>query len=387
MLTSHLPMYIDMKTFVKNKYDSNISQKYYDINDWLNTLLVNVKNIIDHHAKIQIWDKVKKLSNDYESIYLKKVPVSRSYYKFMEIWKIIKKKWLISFKGPIKTCHICEAPGGFIEALLDIAQTSNIQISKCTCISLISADKKIPIWRLGSRYVQHGNISFCEGVDGTGDIYNLKNINDFIKRSGKGQCSIITADGGFDFSNNYNMQETSFARMLACEIYIGLHVQCKGGVFVLKIFDMFSPSTISIIYILQCFYQQISIVKPCSSRPANSERYLICGGFLGLDEAFKTHNSVSFCYKVLREVVTDFENKKQYLNSINIPMEFLDAITESNVIISMKQILNIYKTFMYIDIVSNKNEQDGSIFYDEVLKKQSMMGVLWYQTFAKDSLE
>lgn len=45
-----------------------------------------------------------------------------------------------------------------------------------------------------------------------------------------------------------------------------------------KIFDVFTPFTVGLVYILYCHFDSISIIKPLSSRPANSERYIICKG-------------------------------------------------------------------------------------------------------------
>ena len=42
---------------------------------------------------------------------------------------------------------------------------------------------------------------------------------------------------------------------------------------------MFTENSIQSIHILKQFYKSIHIVKPLTSRPANSEKYLICTGF------------------------------------------------------------------------------------------------------------
>lgn len=359
----------------------HLIKKYISINEWLNTLLTNVKNNIEHHAKSQVWDKVKKLSNDYEMIFLHKNPVSRSYFKFTEIWSIVSSKWITYFKdAKIKSCHICEAPGGFIEALLDIFDRHKIVIDQCYCMSLLSPDKKIPVWRLPEQYIKRGNVQFCHGYDGTGNIYLYKNVTSFIRETGMASCAVVTADGGFDFSTNYNTQEITFAHMLACEIFIALNVQKVCGLFVLKIFDMFSPITIKIVYILQLFYKRICIVKPSSSRPANSERYIVCEDFRGLENTISSHQSASIAFKILRELVMDFSAKQNYLETIDVPVEFYDSITEANIVLSMTQILNIYKTFLYIDVLSEKNGS-SSHFYDSILESQAKYRSQWIERF------
>jgi 23S rRNA U2552 (ribose-2'-O)-methylase RlmE/FtsJ len=56
-------------------------------------------------------------------------------------------------------------------------------------------------------------------------------------------------------------------------------MQKKGGHFVLKVFDTFSSSMIELMYLLTYLYEEVSITKPLTSRPANSEKYILCTKF------------------------------------------------------------------------------------------------------------
>jgi hypothetical protein len=59
----------------------------------------------------------------------------------------------------------------------------------------------------------------------------------------------------------------------------------RGGVLVLKVFECLRPCTRDLIaQLTQCF-ESVSIIKPGSSRPTNSERYLVCRGFDGPDSS------------------------------------------------------------------------------------------------------
>ncbi len=44
---------------------------------------------------------------------------------------------------------------------------------------------------------------------------------------------------------------------------------------------MFTEFTVSMMYLLYIQFEAVSIVKPVQSRPANSERYIVCTGFVG----------------------------------------------------------------------------------------------------------
>ena len=89
---------------------------------------------------------------------------------------------------------------------------------------------------------------------------------------------LITGDGGFDFSEDFNNQEVNIAALLFAQIAFALCLQKKNGKFVLKIFDSFmlyNRLTVYIIILMRKF-----IAKPYTSRYANSEKYIVCKGFL-----------------------------------------------------------------------------------------------------------
>ena len=46
-----------------------------------------------------------------------------------------------------------------------------------------------------------------------------------------------------------------------------------GGNFVCKIFDMFTPFSVGLFYLLYRCFKRVCLFKPVTSRPANSERY------------------------------------------------------------------------------------------------------------------
>ena len=54
----------------------------------------------------------------------------------------------------------------------------------------------------------------------------------------------------------------------------------------MKIYDSIYDLTIDLLILLNHFYSQFDITKPHTSRPASSERYLICGGFRGISKDY-----------------------------------------------------------------------------------------------------
>lgn len=342
-------------------------QKYDEINQQIHTNLIDTKNMIEQFTSSCVWDRVKKCSNDYETISSNmpnKSPVSRSYFKMVEIWNVLQSKGLQP-QSKIVSAHMCEAPGGFIEALIDIARCKEISIERSIGMSLKNEDRKVPIWKISKALMQKHNIQVHYGEDGTGDVYNIHNVDSFIRRN-ENKCNIITADGGFDFSDDYNNQEFSFQKLFACEAYMGICSQCIGGSFILKIFDTLSLCTIKMLYVLSTFYSNMFVLKPCSSRPANSERYIICSGFYGVDN--------NEYLPLMRRNAESFS--ESHYSDINVPLWFMHTITEVNVNICTNQMLNIYKTFAYINVMNKGDITDDLQLM--IKKKQKNAGEEWF---------
>ena len=51
-----------------------------------------------------------------------------------------------------------------------------------------------------------------------------------------------------------------------------LFSQLSGGHFVCKTFDLFTPFSVGLVYLLYLCFDRVSLFKPVTSRPANSER-------------------------------------------------------------------------------------------------------------------
>ena len=96
--------------------------------------------------------------------------------------------------------------------------------------------------------------------------------------------------------------------------------------------------TVDLLYILASFYEKVSIVKPHTSRYANSEKYVVCKGFV-----YPNHQLFfRFCIEHLKN-----DSKKEGLHiyrflSIPINSYFLNKLEELNAIFGQQQIENIH---------------------------------------------
>ena len=347
--------YLNIK--ISYKKDSNTNK----INYYENIILNFYKNKIDKYENNKRWDNFKKLSNDYELIHISNfknrvnssiafyIPLSRSYFK---LWEIIVDYNLLNFKYDITTAHIAEGPGGFVEAVVNYRKKNNFFNDQLNGITLKSSEKEIPGWRKSEKFLKNNpNVNICYGKDGTGNIYNLDNILFFTNKIGKNSCEFITADGGFDFSVDFNKQEQLSYQLIFCQIVIALSIQKKGGSFVCKIFDSYSPLTIKLLWLLNITYESIIISKPLTSRPANSEKYIIAHNFIGINDYYLNH-----LYIVVDKLYKNKSLEFYDLFSSKTPYSFNKIIENFNNYILYNQLKNIIKT---INLINKEKDNKG----------------------------
>ena len=269
--------------------------------------------------------KTSEKVNLYLNGFCKKQVVSRAYFKLYEMVyheSIISQQFLDCF-------FICEAPGGFIEAVSDIRRKKNLQTNFA---SISKFDKYIKY----DRYLDESRLMY-------GDITDpdtlRKTINNVLERFPNG-FDFVTADGGFDVKI-FNAQEIISSKLLLCEMYLAMSTQKIGGTFVIKFFDMFTHNSNVYYFILCTCYNYVKIIKPKTSRNCNSERYLLCYSFKGSAEMLNNlwtmilhfkinnHNTTTLIYPNFDfSKFPDFVKKVSTFNNL-ILYEQIKTINES----------------------------------------------------------
>ena len=325
----------------------------------LSIYLNNIKEEINKYETK--WDIYKKYTNPYEYIHTvvpnykfqisQYKPISRSFYKLIEILNVFD---LVKYYNyPISSFHLAEGPGGFIEAMI-YERTYNDTYYGMT---LINNNPDVPGWKKNSIFSNNKNKIIIEtGHDGTGDLLNIENL-DYCFKKYKGSMQLITGDGGFDFSVDFNNQEVMSLKLIFAQICYAIAMQQWGGNFVVKVFDCFTSGTIDMIYLLNMLYEKVHIIKPYTSRYANSEKYIVC-------KFFKLTDSTPFFNK-LRYFFNNINNEGFYIKNVlnvKIPNFFINKLEEYNAIFGQQQIENISSTITLI----NNIEQNK----DELVKKQ-----------------
>ena len=244
------------------------------------------------------WDYLKKKHNPFECVttnggLANYTPISRAYFKMTEILHLFRDALDQAIGigiggtgggGYFTTLHLAEGPGGFMECLNNTLQDRRIPSTQYDMygITLIKEDNKsVPSWKKAAFFLQqHPHMHILTGADGTGDLYNIDNIfATAVQMATTQKASVITGDGGFDFSTDFNQQESMSFPLLYCQALTALLCQKPGGLFILKFFDTYQSKTLQLLCLLRQCYDALHFVKPYTSRPANSEKYLVCVGF------------------------------------------------------------------------------------------------------------
>jgi 23S rRNA U2552 (ribose-2'-O)-methylase RlmE/FtsJ len=308
-----------------------------------------------------IWKKVRWYINEYD--FLVKDPIiNRAFYKY---WEIINEFDIFDKFNLETDCifHCAEAPGGFIQGSNIYLQLDNylnkkinqneknepdkdgfIEVKKKQRekkkykIYTISLNKDLPKYKTYNlpsynKSILNKHICITFGKDNTGDINNLDNI-DYIQNLMYKPSYLVTADGGFDEGNDFNNKEQLHYYLILNEIYTVLKLQNIGGNFILKVFDIFTNTSIHLLYLLNLLYKDIYVYKPKTSRPTNSEKYIICKNFIShpninsilnslknLSHNLNNHNKseTKFCSKfkrftLFKNIPETFCSKIKYMN-------------------------------------------------------------------------
>ncbi len=306
--------------------------------------IADAKNSIETCGPQYLWNFAKKIINPYELVYTYKkenipkslsmhIPLSRSYFKMIEMLQLTEYFKRRPSKMSLTTAHVCEGPGGFIEAIYEIANRNSIKIKNTHAITLRSTQPHIPGWRRAQQFLQrHRQVKIEYGPDGTGDILKKENRDDFISKTGK--VNIYTADGGFDFTADYLAQEKNVFPLIVASVHIGFSVLDNHGFFVLKIFDQFEQATQQLIAFMASHFNQWTIYKPATSRPCNSEQYFIGYCFRGCKKSDLTAlERLIECNQMPQTIFDEIElnheyNKLQQQFAMNTQIDFLNKAQE-----------------------------------------------------------
>lgn len=182
-------------------------------------------------------------------------PASRAYYKMFEMIKTC------ALKDVHKSAHLAEAPGGFVQACIDLFPELDWRVQ-----SLASGIKIHPS-------LKSGVVSTADG-----DLLNPDSRNAIVDAFlSSGKYDLVTADGAAEM--DHSRLEESAIPLLRAEVDTAMRILSEGGTFVVKVFELASFDTLQVVASLCGRFRSVTLIKPTLSRPTNSERYLVCVDF------------------------------------------------------------------------------------------------------------
>jgi hypothetical protein len=203
-------------------------------------------------------------------------------------------------------------------------------------------EPSIPGWKKSEAFLlKHSMVKIENGADGTGDLTRAENLR-YCWDNYHNSMDLITGDGGFDFSVDFNRQEVSSTKLIFFQIAYAIAMQAQGGTFIIKFFDTFTSASIDLLFLLSILYKDVYFVKPYTSRCANSEKYVVC-------KYFKLENSMAIVQKI-HSILANFEDDKfiHRILDIDIPKLYVTKIEEYNAIYGQRQLETISNTLQII---------------------------------------
>lgn len=352
----------------KTTFNDNIdiSSNNYDTfskNHLRNTLIEYIKKIdwINQRAKI---NEAKKETNAYEDI--KEIAFDKKQsYQLANINFLFEKKLIINdnlYNGiPVFLVgdnggladfimYYTIQKGGYYPRIFVIPEKKNsIKNAKYRRDIKDKVDEYVEIleefYQENKDLDENTNLS-NDFINKIVDVINQKtdgyNVNLYIARK------IIRFDP-------YSSQEIKYKKFFLINTLLAFKILNSGGNFIIKLYDMFTPFTIGLIYMIFKNFENVTIFKPVSTRQYSPCRFLVAENYLKNE----TNNSIKYLENYLTKYLEFTKNNydvKLFLPTAEIrnSKKFLEIIPEVNNEITEKRIDSLNEIKNYLDKKTTK---------------------------------
>ncbi|XP_055631951.1 cap-specific mRNA (nucleoside-2'-O-)-methyltransferase 2 [Toxorhynchites rutilus septentrionalis] len=216
--------------------------------------------------------------------------------------------------------HLCEAPGAFITGLNHYLKLNHPSIRWewfANTLNPYYEGNCLGSMIIDDRFILRTLDSWCFGEDNTGDIMQRQNLDAIVRRSKQFEMvNLVTADGSIDCHDAPEDQEDRVSQLHLAEAVTALKMLSSGGSFVLKMFTFYEHCSVSLLYLLYVCFEELHVFKPCTSKPGNSEVYVIARSFRkpkGIDS-------------YLDRIFDNLHSSKSMFSVAHIPQYFVDNV-------------------------------------------------------------
>lgn len=255
----------------------------------------DVKNSISKIDLIEDKNKVRKLFKAFDYFLFLKKDISNYFnaqvvtnawlkcYELLNYFDIISLLTNNAKDQKINAFFNAELPGAFISATNHYIKTMFPTIAfNWVASSLYGTDHN-----LSDSYGLYKNnpnkwLMAAKSIAHNGDLTDpnvLLKIQKQIHEIFPDGLNLYTSDGGIDVDEDYIKQEEINAKLNFGQVLCGLLTLSEGGISITKQYMFTYANTISLLVIMSYCFRELYIVKPMTSRPVNSEVYIIGIGF------------------------------------------------------------------------------------------------------------
>jgi cap2 methyltransferase len=258
---------------------------------------------------------------------------------WLKCWELIHEYQLIPRDHSLEWTVFCNAelPGAFIFAIDHYIQTKT----------------KSPryTWFANSLFPTHGDILGDEfglykrhrdhwlmDESNGGSVTDLAMIH-IIKDRLEGKVDLYTSDIGIGLTQDtFNQQEELEAPLHLGQVICALNTLKEGGHMVCKMFMFFHPFSMSLLYLLMDVFEELYISKPTTSRPGNSEVYLVGKGYHA-NQALTTR---------LESVLATWNQESVHHYLTPLPSSFYDQLVSASEHIYKRQMTYIQTILKHV---------------------------------------
>ncbi|EGT46247.1 hypothetical protein CAEBREN_08783 [Caenorhabditis brenneri] len=211
---------------------------------------------------------------------------NKAFLKLLEIYDVFG--FNDNGSGEIRSFHLCEGPGYFIDATYLAwlrsssssspestwhwnANTLNPYFENISCFDKLIDDSHL-----------RGHLDKWKfGPTDDGDVKKLIEEDYLEKEELEGKFDLVTADGSTNTQGQEGNIEQIVEDLILAEVNVALKLLRKNGRLIIKMYRFCLKGTRDIMMMLGENFSKIRAIKPMTSRPGSAERYIICDGFGG----------------------------------------------------------------------------------------------------------